>query len=230
MEDPAYTTLAPRSLVMTRSACFYCGAPDTGWEEIEYLFGLKCCSLHETAAFRDCRAYLHEKKMVMFDDAYKHPILGAFLQMLKGVSFPVLRSSGELQTGWTLNDNTFTKDTFILYDTSVGDWVVPVRREVEGQDIITKYTPIYNLKMADMFDTSLIDETVFCLIDGVYTKEYEEVWALRQGGDSSRFPDIPGVVEVMYNGQIRRVINPRGGGAAAAAAAAPIPDITENPS
>lgn len=205
---------------MTRDSCFYCGADEPGWVQIQRLFGLKACDLHEAVAIRDCRAYLHEKKMVRFADAYRHPILGKFLLMLKDVSFPVLRSSGELQSCWTLNDKTCDMDTCIAYNANDGDWSIPVKRFVEGEGTITKYTPIFNLKMANMFSADLIDETVFCLVDGVYTKEYEKVQALLRGEKPVTLPEHPDMVEVMYEGREVRVFMPSSDSGAAASAAA----------
>ena len=236
MEDPASATLTPRRLVMTTSACFYCGAVQAKWVEIEYLFGLNACAAHTAAAERDCRAYLHEKKMVKFSDAYKHPILGQFLKMLKGVSFPVLRSSGELQAGWMLNTNPLDRSSFFMHNELDGEWMVPVRREgAAGEEALTKCTPIFNLKMANLFSTTLIDETVFCLVDGVYTLEYEEVCRLRSSASALEVPEIPGVVHIIYEGQVGRMMIPgavagAAAAAAVAAAAASVPDTTENPS
>ena len=218
MEDPVYTSLAPRSLVMTRDACFYCGAGDPNWIQIERMFGLKMCDLHAGAALRDCRAYLHSKKMVRFADAYKHPILGQLLRLVKGTSFSVLRSSGEFQAGWTLNDDTIDMNTFVLYNTLDGDWSIPVKLIQEDQTI-TKYTPIFNLKMTNMFPTDLIDEAVFCLVDGIYSKEYLELQAL--GGSAlMAAPKDPNIVEVSYEGQpVRLFMPPPLTGAVAAAQA-----------
>jgi hypothetical protein len=142
--------------------------------------------------------------MVRFADAYEHPILGQLLRMIKGTSFSVLRSSGEFQAGWTLNDDTFDMNTFILYNTLDGDWSIPVRL-VQGDQTITKYTPIFNLKMTNMFPADLIDEAVFCLVDGVYFKEYEELQAL---GGPAEAPKDPNIVEVMYDGQPTRIFIP----------------------
>jgi hypothetical protein len=223
MEDPVYTSLAPRNLVMTPDACFYCGADDPNWVQIERMFGLKMCDLHAGAALRDCRAYLHSKKMVRFADAYEHPILGQLLRMIKSTSFSVLRSSGEFQAGWTLNDDTFDMNTFILYNTVDGDWSIPVRL-VQGDQTITKYTPIFNLKMTNMFPADLIDEAVFCLVDGVYFKEYEELQAL---GGPAEAPKDPNIIEVMYDGQPTRIFMPPPLTGAVAAAQAEM--AAENP-
>lgn len=222
MDDPLHTSLAPRSLVMTRDTCFYCGAGDPGWVSIERMFGLKACDLHLAVAQRDCRAYLHPKKIVRFNDAYRHPILGQLLRLVKGTSFPVLRSSGELQPGWQLNDDTFEMDTFILYNSLDSEWSVPVKLIDAGQ-VITKYTPIFNLKMANKFPADLIDQAVFSLIDGVYTKEYEEVEALGGAGAATEVKD-PNMVEVFYEGRVVRVFVPPIGAAVAQAEVA-----TENP-
>ena len=225
MEDPVYTSLAPRSLVMTRDSCFYCGAGNPGFVEIKHLFGMKACDLHMAVANRDCRAYLHKEKMVIFDDAYKHNILGELLNMIKTTTFPVLRSSGELQEGWMLNEVKFDMDTMITYNVSDGEWMIPAKLVKEGAAILTKYIPIVNLKMANKFPVDLIDKAVFCLIDGIYSKEFEEVEVL---GGAGVLPNEPSSIEVEYEGRIVRVVVPPVAVAVAVAVVVAV-DIADNP-
>jgi hypothetical protein len=59
--------------------------------------------------------------------------------------------------------------------------------------------------MTNMFPADLIDEAVFCLVDGVYFKEYEELQAL---GGSAEAPKDPNIIEVMYDGQPTRIFIP----------------------
>ena len=174
---------------MTPTSCFYCGAPDAKWETIRRLFGLKHCVKHTPSAKRDCKAYMHKEKVVAFHHAYKHSILGPFLDILKNLKFPVLRSSGEFQDGWTLQEE-LTQDTLIEYHD--GEWKIPVHYTSPDGDYtknICKYTPIGNFKMVGVYDPikyilpdnfqELVDQVVFCLIDGIYFKEYEEVQELQ---------------------------------------------------
>lgn len=198
MENPSHTCLKPRSLVMTTLNCFYCGAADNVlFETIDYLFGLKACALHRRAAIRDCKAYLHEEKIVRFQDVLNHPVIGPFIDTLKVIQFPVLRSSGEFQAGWTLDMNT--QSCIRYYD---GEWVIPVSwKSPDGDHAkdIYKYTPISNMLLKDM-----IDQVLFCLIDGIYSNEYAEVQELQ----SEEHAETEGVQQVPYNGEIVRILVP----------------------
>jgi hypothetical protein len=199
MENPSYSCLKPKSLVMTPISCFYCGASDTvSFETIDYLFGLKACALHKAAAIRDCKAYLHEEKMVRFKDVLDHPVIGPFINALKGIQFPVLRSSGEFQDGWTLD--MITQSSIRYCD---GEWRILVTWKSPYGDTakdIYKYTPISNMLLKDM-----VDQVLYCLVDGVYSNEYAEVKELQ----AEEHADIDGVHHVQYNeGTARILISP----------------------
>ena len=199
MENPSHNCLKPKSLVMTPISCFYCGTTDTiNIITIEYLFGLKYCPLHKAAAIRDCKAYLHQEKMVRFNDASRHPVIGPFIDALKGIQFPVLRSSGEFQAGWALD--MITQSCIRYYN---GEWVIPVTWKSPDGDAtkdIYKYTPISNMPLKDM-----VDQVLYCLVDGVYSNEYAEVKELQ----AEEHADIDGIYQVPYNEGTARILIPR---------------------
>ena len=213
MEDPSYSSLKPRRLVMTKMECFYCGKPPKGTKLTEELYGLKHCENHEAAAQRDCNAYLHEYKVVLIKDAYNHEIIGRFLRSIKN-GFPVLRSSGEIQSGWKLHELGW-EATAIRYVNT--DWCIQcLLRSPDGdytKDIL-KYVPILNFKMDAIYKSIqhevpedflwLVDQTVLSMIEGVYVKEYEEVQKLQQ----QEYPELSFTREVVYEGRIGRILIP----------------------
>ena len=184
---------------MTAVKCFYCDSPDATMHEIEWLFGIKHCLEHKASAVRDCRAYLHEEKQVDMRDAMSHPILGKFLQSIAEVEFPVLRSSGELQPGWSVRQSAYGRDyLFIAYHN--GEWVLPVRHAATD---VQKHTPITNFKMTGVYDSlkhtlplSLIDEVLHCLINGIYAKEHDEVELIKSLGGQDTVPELVNVVSI----------------------------------
>ena len=188
MENPSYLTLRPRNLRMTAMSCFYCGAPDVTFYEIERLFGLKHCALHKRAAIRDCRAYLYTTKTVRMKDAFDHPVVGKMMTLLKGLNeFHVLRSSGIYQDGWTLNTNSFGYNTNLVY---TDEWLVPA---INSKEDTIKHIPISSFKLSHPELTESIDKAIFCLIDGIYTKEYDEVQSLHE--TPQEYPELPSRTE-----------------------------------
>ena len=195
MENPSYNSLVPRNLIMTTTSCFYCGAPDAMIRETERLFGLKHCPMHKNAAIRDCRAYLHTNKMVRMKDAFAHPIIGQLMTYIKELSgFPVLRSSGIYQEGWILNTNQ------IMYPTNLvctDDWMIPV---INVKENTMKYISICSFKTTHPELTESIDKAIFCLIDGIYSKEFEEV------NLPEVYPELPIVEPIVFNNYAGRVL------------------------
>ena len=203
MEDPVKSCLIPRRLVMTYDNCFYCGESDADWEECYKFFGLKHCDKHKAAAIRDCKAYLHKEKMVNFKHAYAHPILGEFLRSLGEKTFPVRRSNGEMQDGWKLQKKSFDGEKLCMC--LEGAWMVPVECiNVDTLDVITKYTPIDNFRT--IMPPDLVDKVLFTLIDGIYSKEYEEVSRFHMNGTQETVPELPGVTNILVDGEEHRVL------------------------
>jgi len=205
MENPVKSCLIPMSLIMTVDLCFYCDNPDPDWEECYKFFGLKHCDNHRVAAIRDCKAYLHKEKMVNFKHAFEHSILGEFLRALSDKTFPVRRSNGEMQEGWKLQKKSFDGEKLLMC--LEGVWMVPVeRKDLDTMDVITKYTPIENFRT--VLSSDLVDKVLFILIDGIYSKEYEEVSRFELSDSQERVTELPDVVNMMINGEVGRIYLP----------------------
>jgi hypothetical protein len=219
MENPTYSCLVPRSLVMTTVNCFYCGHSESRFIQINHLFGLKACEHHVLAAQRDCKAYMHEQKMVLFRDADRHPVLSRLLTVLRELpSFPVMRSSGEVQPGWIFQIDTFGDENCIA--SHDGEWKVPVRLPNPDHDStkdLQKFTPIANFLLPCINEQiqglphdfhTLVNEALFCLIDGVYMKEYEEVKVIKFLSCQDEIPETDGVYPVQLGDSVVRVMIP----------------------
>ena len=218
-EDPVRTSLVPRSLVMTRVGCFYCDSKYARYEVLTWMFGLKACPDHIQAAIRDLNAYLHEQKMVRIQDALRHPDIGKFLISLMQLpsGFPVVRTSGEIQPGWTLNEGELHKDEFLRFHD--GEWKLPViwlSPDGDSTKSIVKYTPIINFKLPGIYDQiknnvppdflKAIDDTFTILIEGFYIEDFQEVERIRAHGGQEHYPNIPEAENVLYEGRIVQVI------------------------
>ena len=240
-EDPVRTSLVPRSLAMTQVSCFYCNANDSRIESIYWLFGLKACPTHTQAAIRDCNAYLHEEKMVKIEDALRHPVLGRFLISLLKLpnGFPVIRTSGEVQPGWTL-DRGFRlhNEKFIIYHD--GEWSIPailISPDANTENNLMRCTPIANFKLPHIYEQikndlpidflKLLDDAVFCLLEGIYVNEFEEVEQIRGYKGQEVHQNIPQAENVLYEGRIVQVIRAPASAAAAVSQAQAQDDPTE---
>jgi hypothetical protein len=240
-EDPVRTSLVPRSLAMTQVSCFYCNADDSRIESIYWLFGLKACPDHRQAAIRDCNAYLHEEKMVKIEDALRHPVLGRFLISLLKLpnGFPVIRTSGEVQPGWTL-DRGFSPHNkkFIIHHD--GEWSIPailVSPDSNTAKNLMRCTPIYNFKLPHIYEQiksdlpidflKLLDDAVFCLLEGIYVNEFEEVEQIRAYKGQELHPNIPQAENVLYEGRVVQVIRAPAAPSAAVSQAKATDDPTE---
>jgi len=163
----------PCSLVMTKMECFYCNKKDTGAAEISPNFGLKYCDDHKAASARDCRAYLHSHKMAALFDAFNYPATKPFMNMVVDqVTFPVMRSSGEIQDGWRLNvAPPFEPSTFIC--NIQGVWMLPV---VKYGDIgIRKDVPIIDFIKVAKFPEDVVHRALGGLEAGIYLNDFNEV-------------------------------------------------------
>jgi hypothetical protein len=167
---------------------------------------------------RDCNAHLHKEKIIRLADALDHDIIGRFLKILKSLEngFPILRSSGEIQDGWTIHELGWEGTFLRWYD---GDWRLHVLwKSPDGNfnNDILKYIPIVHFKMRDIYERikdqvpedflSLIDKTIFCMIDGIYSKDFEAIQEL----ELEEYPEINNVHNVLYEGDVARILVPSG--------------------
>lgn len=207
MEDPLNTSIVPHSLTMRPSVCEYCSQPVKHDVLVEYLFGIKACGEHHSWATRDCRAYMHEHGMVRLSDAVKIVGLSEFLAMLKEKEYhiPVKRSSGAIDTDWSLIDDWYEYPMIMRVN---GEWAVQLRNS-----IFRKYIPVtefLNQHSLEAFPLLFADHTrsaLSVLEAGVYKAHYDE-----QKRCSSHLHEVeehPLVKSVvMPNGTLVRVFSP----------------------
>jgi len=135
-------TLEPRNLRMTSICCFYCGSTvdsDISQTYVDYLFGIKHCSLHKSDATRDCNAYMHRNKLIDMRVAMSLPVLAPLFNQS---SFTVKRSNGDLETGWCLREGSYFEPRYICV--FKGEWHAPMYKEE-----LVKHVPIKELLNAE---------------------------------------------------------------------------------
>ena len=208
MSDPHFTALEPVRLTMRKLECMYCFKESTCNVIIEYLFGLKTCDDHKLNAMRDCKAYMHNNKLVRVKDARRHPVLGRFLSMLDELdTFSVERSDLTIHPGWrVIQDDESWDPVFITYTTG---WAIPVFLK-EGSSRITKQVPIINflnpaIHVASSELRTCIEDAIDCLNEGVYRAEAEEFQKAKEQDRVGAVAEIEGVQNVFYEGQATRV-------------------------
>jgi hypothetical protein len=102
---------------MTIDRCFYClSKDDVGAIELKHCFGIKTCPKCYDKAIRDTNAFMHREGLV----SATHPALKEFTDLLMD-KFPVRRSSGLVELGWSLDTTRH-----LFYDTATEVWLVPV--------------------------------------------------------------------------------------------------------
>jgi hypothetical protein len=163
-ENPMKNSVEPRSIVMTYQRCDYCGQDDTQYSGISYNFGIKSCDIHYSLAKRDCNAYLHSNMLVRLSDTDGNPILKTFMEKMK-TPFKVKRTSGMIQDGWTVRDNTSYDELYLRK--LDGDWTFPCKH---AEDNITKNVTI--AEMTHVLDQSFIDSVLIVLEKGVYIQDF----------------------------------------------------------
>ena len=204
-EDPLRNAcLNPRSLVMTRSECFYCFAPEGAHcAQVDYNFGIKSCDFHYTSAVRDCNAFMHREKIVPLERALSHPLLKPFFDLLPK-KFPVLRTSGVVELDWTLNGGVYPYSENLSCSSN---WGLPVRSgDVKKQILFTDFLkPEISPLMPAGFDKE-VAKVLLSLNDGIYAKDQAIYQSYINDTSLADVPDIPEIKTVMYNGLPVRVL------------------------
>lgn len=104
--------MLPHNLVLTYMRCDYCEKEDTKCCIIYDNFGIKTCDDHYELGKRDCKYYLQSNDMIHLQDVQQ--LVDALPK-----SFPILRSSGEMQDGWSLDfDDPYLRKIY-------GNWHIP---------------------------------------------------------------------------------------------------------
>lgn len=195
MEDPIRNScLVPRSLVMTRSECFYCQQNDTGDTLIEYNFGLRHCNAHKMNAVRDCKAYMHRDGIVKISDAMKVPILNEFIESFDS-GFTIETATGEI---WNIHtgDDWFNPQ-FILKVNDV--WSIPI---INKERTHLKVVPLVSFNNPD------VHAVIQYLDAGVYIHENNEYEARVNRDVSPEIQDEPFIQTFIHNGVTVRMFIP----------------------
>ena len=206
-EDPLRNAcLNPRSLVMTRSECFYCFAPEgVHCAQVDYNFGIKSCDYHYSTAVRDCNAYLHREKIVPVDRALKHPKRVSFFDNLPK-TFPVLRSSGVVELDWALNEGNYPYIENLSYTTD--SWSLPVRSrigDIRKQILLTDFLkPQIRVLMPEGFDEE-VNKANSILNSGLYSEENALYQTYINDSSLADVPDIREIKTILFNGMSVRV-------------------------
>jgi len=201
-ENPLYSnSIIPRSLCMRQCICDYCGQTNTKSIRIEYLFGILTCNEHYLWGKRDCNSYMHISGIVHMKDAIQIPEISEFINMITvcNYMFPIVRTSGILQTGWMLVEGMYESITRIN-----NIWHIHLYNDIEH---IYKYIPItYFLEnnVIQMFPldfSKYLVSTLRILEEGVYVKDFQ-----KQPLNAKEVVDAPCISKIMVNGQVVRVL------------------------
>jgi hypothetical protein len=146
--------------------CAYCGLDDYDQVDqtmIEYLFGIRHCAAHGAAAKRDCNAFLHEVGKVPMWAIRSLPALKS-LHDLSHTNFTITRSSGESQSGWSINYGSLDSPLYITREGA--DWVIPMINH--GLNLMK------NVRINGLQETHpSLAEAHAALDAGVYRADYE---------------------------------------------------------
>jgi hypothetical protein len=112
------------------------------------------------------QAYLHEKRMVQMDYVTNSTITD-FIDAIEAVEeFSVIRSSGEVESGWKLEyDSTGFDYNFIIH--VGGHWCISATNEK-----LRKYTPIADLAKVGAIPAEMVESVLAVLDEGVYLDSY----------------------------------------------------------
>lgn len=172
--------MLPHSIVLTYTRCDYCEKADERSVLIYENFGIKTCVPHYDLGKRDCDSYLYLNKMIHLQDVKQ--LVDALPE-----TFPVKRTSGEMQDGWSVDsDNPYIRQVD-------GEWHLSC---VNKEYNLTKKPSIKNMK-------HLIDVE---FIEGIITKAQLQQ-SLRNSGNPvlEEYKEHPCVQREMVGGVECRV-------------------------
>ena len=201
MEDPMTNCLVPHSLCMRPTICEYCEQPDTRYVSIAHLFGIISCEAHYGWALRDCRAYMHLNQIVLLRDAKNIDGLSSVVQELisKNNLFHVKRTSGAIETGWTLVEEAFEYPSIQKLD---GTWSV-----YTSNTKVRKYVPLEEFVGHGDLSAESVKQATDILDRGVYLAEYEKQCLLAvEANNVTEHPNVG--TAIMPNGSLVRVLIP----------------------
>lgn len=212
-EDPLRNNcLEPRSLVLTRSECFYCFAAE-GRYCYTFIdnFGIKSCDTHFKNSVRDCKAYMHRTGMVRISDLTDYTAFQEFLEILS-CEISIKRTNGTIEDGWVFNVGEPYEKQIIGFDKSINKWVIPVRKagvqlfkrihidELLLPDVLEKLPPNFKAKY---------DAFIALLSSGIYKTEHDMYVQIVDNNKSTEVPDDSDVVKMgICDGQAVRYVLP----------------------
>ena len=203
MEDPMINCLVPHSLCMRPCMCEYCQQPDTRYVSIANLFGIITCDAHYEWALRDCRAYMHSNKIVLLKDCRNVEDLSTVLEELikKNNTFHVKRTSGDIETGWSLVEEAYEYPSLQNFD---GAWSVYV-----SNTKVRKFVPLKEFVGHGDLSAELVKKATDILDKGLYLPEYEKQCLLAV--ETKHITEEPSVgMAVLPDGRRVRVLVPQG--------------------
>jgi hypothetical protein len=213
----------PHSLIMRMRVCDYCRANQyEGGEQVPsndgsvYImlnFGVLSCKKHSDWARRDCNAYLARNGRIRMADAEAIPAVGNFIRALRSRErgFPVLRSNGDIDYGWELDERSYQRPNTI-YKIS-GDWMIRVKTIDDARDIMKGVSIADYLRggLSCHFPEGFVNDvrdTLTALDAGFYNEDTREWEKLSQEPDNGYIPDPPQIKEAIGpSGLVYRVLN-----------------------
>jgi len=193
---------------MTPNTCFYCFDTD-GLDifEISHCLGLKACCKCYGSAIRDSNAFMHREGLVPLKYAMKHAELSKFTEALLP-SFPVRRSNGFIEGGWSLYAGYSRIPKFIVYDAHSQNWLIPVNKGELSKSIrideFLKGDILYSLPIGMK---GIIENTIAVLDRGVYLADsnlHNSVVNIRA---PMTIPEISNIEHCMIDGVVGRVLD-----------------------
>jgi len=204
--------------------CFYCKASGDHHICSGDLEGIIACEDHITWARRDCQAFLHQTDKALLRDAIEHPGLKPFFDALPA-TFATVRSSGALDEGWSIPEHQKTGHGRIC-KSPAGDWLLPIEKQAESIGRGTSFKAFLTAGVPGITE-ALVAKALEALDAGLYRDAAEEqacVCAEAAAAAVGVRPETPiparedGILEVMVNVRLCRVLDDDGAAAAAIAA------------
>jgi hypothetical protein len=179
-------SIYPRNLVMSPIGCFYCKSEnEIKLFLIDHLFGLKACKDHYENANKDCKIYMHQNKIVLFQDALDNQIIKKLFDYLEN-EISIIRSNGNIDNGWKIiksNYYCFTSITDFSSNITNGnntihnsEWCIKIEKDNENESIVKHITLLSLLdNKLDYYKNeefvNILNKSIKILDNGIY-KEY----------------------------------------------------------
>jgi len=147
---------------------------------------------------------MHVNGMVLLKDARKIEGVSSVLEELIGKNnlFHVKRTSGDIETGWTVVDEAYEYPSLQSFD---GKWAVYV-----SNTKVRKFLPLEEFVTHGDLSGESVAQAIAILDKGVYLPEYTKQCSLAM--EANHVTEHPCVgTAMMPNGTLVRVIVPQGG-------------------